>query len=152
MTAVRAGAVHRAGGAVAVLIAALVVLVVLVHHETAAITSAPPRHAASSPHTGHAMPGTTSSSAAALPHGSAPVHTDGLDAPAPVHGADGSACADGGMQHCASATIEVSKLPVPPPGSPPPTANPQQVQTGRLLAGTVGRAPPDLSVLSRLRI
>ncbi|WP_326574866.1 hypothetical protein OG889_07420 [Streptomyces sp. NBC_00481] len=151
MTAVRAGAVHRAGGAVAVLIAALVVLVVLVHHETAAITSAPPRHAASSPHTGHAMPGTTSSSAA-LPHGSAPVHTDGLDAPAPAHGADGSACADGGMQHCASATIEVSKLPVPPPGSPPPTAHPQQVQTGRLLAGTVGRAPPDLSVLSRLRV
>ncbi|MDW4911387.1 hypothetical protein RB628_40415 [Streptomyces sp. ADMS] len=151
MTTVRAGAVHWTRGAVVTLLAALIVLVVLVHHETVAITSAPLRHAASSPHTGQAMPGTASSSAAALPHGFAHAHADSLDAPTPAHGVDGSACANPGPQHCTAAGVDTVKL-APPQRHGRQTAHPYQARPGRSPAGTISRAPPDLSVLSQLRI
>jgi hypothetical protein len=127
-------------------------LAVLIHHDTAAISATPAQLAAHSTHTGHAMPGTASSSATAIPQGSASAHAGGLDAPAPAHGVDGSTCADPGMQHCTTANVEVFQLLVPPQGLAAQTGNPYRAQPGPLPVGTVGRAPPDLSVLSQLRI
>lgn len=148
-------AVRRSRSAVIVLLAALAVLI---HHETAAGTVTPVQHAIHSMHVGHAMyaghamPGTASSSAAAVPQGPAADQTDTLDAPAPAHGVDGSACADPGMQHCTTAGVDTVKLAPPPPHHGRPAANPYQAKPGRSPAGTISRAPPDLSVLSQLRI
>ncbi|MGW1375541.1 hypothetical protein ACWD6P_14870 [Streptomyces sp. NPDC002446] len=143
MTA-RAGAVRWAGGVVLALLAALAVLI---HHETAAITASPPRSAA---HAGHAMPAMGHPSPA--PHAAAADHTDLHGTPAPAHGADGSACTDPGMQHCTTASVEVFQLDVPSQGHAAQPADPYRAGPGALPAGTVSRAPPDLSVLSRLRI
>jgi hypothetical protein len=152
MATVRASAIRCAGGAVIALLAALAVLI---HHETAAVSDAPVPHATHSTHSthnGHAMPGMASSSAAAARHVSDPTHADRFSTPAPEHGVDGSNCAVPGMQHCTTASVEVLKLPMPPQGTPMQMASPYQAQPGPRPAGTVGRAPPDLSVLSRLRI
>ncbi|MFC4463539.1 hypothetical protein ACFPH6_02765 [Streptomyces xiangluensis] len=145
----RTSAVRWACSAVTALLAALAVLI---HHETAAITATPVQHAIHSTHVGHAMPGMASSSAAAVPQGTAADHTDTLDAPAPAHGADGSACADPGMQHCTTASVDTVKLAPPPQRHGQQTANPYQAKPGRWPTGTISRAPPDLSVLSQLRI
>ncbi|MFD9288401.1 hypothetical protein ACFWBV_08835 [Streptomyces sp. NPDC060030] len=143
---VRAGVVRWARGVVIALCAALAVLV---HHETAAIavTSAP-----SAPHAGHLMPGTASSSAGAMPMSSVADHTDVLGASPSAHSSPHSACATPGLQHCTTASIEVVKLAVPSQGHAGQPANPYQAHAGPVSAGTIGRAPPDLSVLSQLRI
>lgn len=142
----RADTVRRSRGAV---IALLAVLVVLIHHEATVVT-APPLHPAT--HVEHAMPGMAPSSAAAMPQGFAADHPHALGAPAPAHGVAGSACADPGTLHCATASVEVFKLAVPPPGHVEQTANPYQAEAGALATRTINRAPPDLSVLSLLRI
>ncbi|MEU0219652.1 DUF6153 family protein [Streptomyces sp. NPDC006265] len=151
MATVRGHVIGSAGGAVIALLAALAVLI---HHETAAASKAPPQHATHSTHIWHAMPGMASSPAAAVRQVSDFTHADSAGALAPAHGADGgSTCAVAGMQHCTSGNVEVTKqLPAPPPGTAGQTADPYQAQPGPRPAGTVGRAPPDLSVLSRLRI
>lgn len=148
MVTAHASAVRWAHGAVIALLAALAVLI---HHETAAITATPVQHATPSTHAGHAMPGMASSSAAAVPQGPAADHTDTLDIPAPAHG-DGSTCADPGMQHCTAAGVDTVKLAPPTQRHGQQAAHPYQAKPGRLPAGTISRAPPDLSVLSQLRI
>ncbi|MGW1713752.1 hypothetical protein [Streptomyces sp. NPDC002156] len=145
--AARAGVVRWARGVVIALCAALAVLV---HHETVAVavTSMP-----SAPHAGHVMPGMAfSPSAVAMPMRSAAAHTHVLGASPSAHSSPHSACATSGMQHCSTASIEVVKLAVPSPGHAGQSANPDQVHAGPVSAGTIGRAPPDLSVLSQLRI
>ncbi|MEU9571025.1 hypothetical protein AB0D62_14245 [Streptomyces massasporeus] len=150
MAMVRAHAIRCASGAVIALLAALAVLI---HHETAAVSNAPAQHATHSTHIGHAVPGMTSSSAAVVRQVSDPTHPDSLGALAPAHGVDGgSTCAVLGMLHCTSGNVEVLKLPVLPQSTPVQTANPYQARPGPRPAGTIGRAPPDLSVLSQLRI
>lgn len=149
MAAVRADALPRVRGVVIVLLAALAVLI---HHGAPAITDAPARHSTHSAHSAHiedATPGSASPSAAA-PHGSAPGRTAGFDAPAPAHGDD--VCAGPGTQHCSTANVEALELPVPPQSPPVRTAGPCGAGSDAPPAGTVGRAPPDLSVLSQLRI
>lgn len=140
MATVHLSGVRWARGAV---VALLAVLVVLVHHETAAITP-PARHTAQSTHSGHALPGMTSSSATAPQDSSAN--------PTGTHGADSSSCAEPGMQHCTTASVDTVQLAPPPQGHAEPAADPHQAMPGRSPAGTISRAPPDLSVLSRLRI
>ncbi|MFF8191068.1 hypothetical protein ACF05L_09355 [Streptomyces bobili] len=142
----RAGAVRWARGVVIVLCAALAVLV---HHETAAIavTSAP-----SGRHAGHVMPGMAPSPADEMPTSSAAGHADEPGAIPSTHSSPHSACATAGMQHCTTASVEVVKLAVPLQGLAGQSANPYQARSGPMSAGTVGRAPPDLSVLSQLRI
>ncbi|MGC5041130.1 hypothetical protein ACPXCS_37440 [Streptomyces sp. DT190] len=135
----RAGAVRWARGAVIALCAALAVLV---HHETAASPPRPPPR----------MPGMASSPASAMPMNSAAGHTDVPGASASAHSSPHSACATAGMQHCTTASVEVIKLAVPPQGLAGQSANPFQARSGPVSAGTIGRAPPDLSVLSQLRI
>lgn len=136
MATVRAAAVRWAHGTV---IALLVALAALIPHDTAAITATPLRHAVPSPHSGHPVPGT--GYAAPMPRGSTP-----------AHGTNGGTNAVAGVQHCTTGNVEMLKLPVPPQGPPPPTTDPYRAQPGPLPTGTVGRAPPDVSVLSQLRI
>jgi hypothetical protein len=66
---------------------------------------------------------------------------------------DGMACGGTAMQHCSTASLEIVKL-APPAQSPVPQGRAaHDVLTSRAkAAGTTGRAPPDLSVLSQLRI
>ncbi|MFF6829139.1 hypothetical protein [Streptomyces longwoodensis] len=144
---VRTGVVRWARGVVIALCAALAVLV---HHETAeiAVTSGP-----SAPHAGHVMPGMASSSSAiAMPMGSAAGHMDVLGASLSTHSSPHSACATPGMEHCTTASVEAVKLVPPSQVLAGQSANPYQAQSGSVSAGTIGRAPPDLSVLSQLRI
>lgn len=149
MVTAHASAVRWAHRAVIALLAALAVLI---HHETAAITATPVQHATPSTHAGHVMPGMASSSAAAVPQGPAADHTDTLDIPAPAHGVDGSACANPGMQNCITAGIDTVKLAPPTQRHGQQAAHPYHAKPGRLPTGTISRAPPDLSVLSQLRI
>jgi hypothetical protein len=139
----RDGAVRWARGTVIALCAALAVLV---HHETAAIA------VTSATHAGHAMPGMASSSAGAMPMSSAADHTDVLGASPSAHSSPHSACAAPGMQHCTTASVDTVKLAEPSQGHAGQSANAYQAHARPLSAGTIGRAPPDLSVLSQLRI
>jgi hypothetical protein len=134
----RSGAVRWARG---VLIALCAALAVLVHHETAAaaVTSMQ-----STMH-GMPMPGMSTSAGATADR------TDTrITGPAP-HSADDDACAAAGMQHCSSASVDTVTLAVPPQGHTERLPNAYQAIAGPALAATIGRAPPDLSVLSQLR-
>jgi hypothetical protein len=141
---------HRPGGAGsaalrwtrAAVIALVAGLAVLLHHETAAaITHVPPAQASASMH--H-----TATSAMAVHTGD---HTApaGVTAPTAAHEDDG-ACSGTAMQHCSAASVDSLKL-MPPHQLAigcPPAIHPGAA--GRDVPGTTGRAPPDLSVLSRL--
>ncbi len=125
-----------------VFLALCVALAVLVHHEASAMG------VSSMPSAAHvAMPG-MAHAAHVMPDETAPsVSSDSSD------GADGNgACAAPGMQHCATASIDSVKLAVPAQAAFDPLANPGQALAGRTPGATVGRAPPDLAVLSQLRI
>jgi hypothetical protein len=116
-----------------------VVLAVLVHHETSAKGVSPMPTAAhavmsSTAHAHHAMPNETAP--AALDHSS--------------HSADGG-CSSPGTQHCATGSLASVQLAAPTRAAFEPLANLRQALTGQAPAATVGRAPPDLSVLSQLR-
>ncbi|AZQ39091.1 hypothetical protein EJ357_41350 [Streptomyces cyaneochromogenes] len=85
-----------------------------------------------------------------------PVHTGGHAMPRAVidptaaHDDDG-ACSGTVMQHCSAAGVDSVKL-TPPhqPSTGSASALPPGAAVGRDVPGTAGRAPPDLSVLSRL--
>lgn len=149
---------HRPGGARgaalrwtrAVVITLMAALAVLVHHETAAaITHVPPARA----------PGT--SSIAGMHHTDAPatpVHTSGRSMPSGVtdpptaYEGDG-ACSGTVTQHCSAAGVDSMKLPPPhQPFTGCAPALPPAAAADRDVPGTTGRAPPDLSVLSRLLV
>lgn len=156
---------HAAHGVVrwvrAAVIALFAALAVLIHHETAA--AAIGSTTSSAPHVmtpgmvmsgGHAAPATAMSG-----HGHGPASTAGqaaesTTAAAPtMSSADGPPCSGMAMQHCSTGSFEVVKLPVPVQTSAPwGLAAPEAVATGPASAGTADRAPPDLSVLSQLRI
>ncbi|TPQ23495.1 hypothetical protein FGD71_004380 [Streptomyces sporangiiformans] len=69
-----------------------------------------------------------------------------------THGVDSGACAMSGMQHCTTASVVSVQLAVPGQSALDPPADPELAAAGRAPASAVGRAPPDLSVLSQLRI
>lgn len=145
--------VRRARGALLVLCAVLAALAVLAHHET---TSVPADHSPmSAAHTAavHGMAVHTAVHGTAAPGTAAPgMRTAALaGTPAPAHGPGG--CATAGAQHCASAgVVSAPLLAVPGEHGLAPLAGPARAMAGRVPAGTTGRAPPDLSVLSRLHI
>lgn len=119
-----------------------VALAVLVHHETSAMGVSPMPSAA---HT--VMPG-MAHAAHVMPEETTPSVSDDSS-----HSADDNgACAAPGMQHCATASIDSVQLAVPAQAAFDPLANLSQTVAGRTPGATVGRAPPDLSVLSQLRI
>ncbi|MCN9242152.1 hypothetical protein NGF19_15365 [Streptomyces sp. RY43-2] len=137
------GAVLR--GTRAAVLVLVAVLAVVVHHEIVA----PMAHAPAA------------RTVAAAPAGERTGVTDavGMDhRSAPLIGASDSvamdldgACAGVGTHHCTAAGVDTVK-PVPPTeaavGDAP--AVPSHAVAGRDVPGTVGRAPPDLSLLSRL--
>ncbi|MEU9184695.1 hypothetical protein AB0D14_09025 [Streptomyces sp. NPDC048484] len=126
-----------------------VALAVLVHHETSAmgVSSMPSAAHAVMPGAVHAvMPG-MAHDAHVMPDETAPSVSDGSS-----HSAhDNGTCAAPGMQHCATASIDSVQLAVPSRAAFDPLANPGQAVAGRTPGAAVGRAPPDLSVLSQLR-
>ncbi|MER5474330.1 hypothetical protein [Streptomyces sp. NPDC002685] len=127
-------------------IALCAALAVLVHHETAAMSPSPMTGASSvmstsstedATHAGHVMPGKDTPTAR---NPSSP-------------NADDTGCCDGpGIQHCAAASIATVQLAVPSENESSPLADLREAAARRAPAGVVGRAPPDLSVLSQLRI
>ncbi|MFI8074125.1 hypothetical protein ACIF85_35905 [Streptomyces sp. NPDC086033] len=130
----------RSGGvavrwAYGVFLTLCVALAVLVHHETSVTAVSPMPGAA---HAAHAT-------AAGTPHSH---HM--LDSP--THRADAGGCAMPGMQHCTTASVDSLQLVPPRRSAFDPSADLWQAAVGRAPGATVGRSPPDLSVLSQLRI
>ncbi|MEW2114173.1 DUF6153 family protein [Streptomyces sp. NPDC005474] len=131
-------AVRWAYGVVVTLCA---VLAVLVHHEVTAIGAAP-------------MPGM---SHAAMP---ATVHAAHRmpDAPQPsvsgssAHDLGAGVCAGAGMQHCSAAGVSSVHLVAPDRSDVPSPVNLPSALSWHADGAVVSRAPPDLSVLSQLRI
>ncbi|MCX4624635.1 hypothetical protein [Streptomyces albogriseolus] len=142
----------------AAVIALLAALAVLIHHETAAAAIGPTSSSAAHAMTpGMAMANSHPASATAMSghaHGSTAAQDAKLtSATLMMNSADGLACSGMAMQHCSTASFEVVKL-APPAQTLVPwgLATHGAVTTGPKAAGTVDRAPPDLSVLSQLRL
>lgn len=135
------GAVLRwTGSAIITLLAALALLV---HHGTAdVLTHVPPARAMAGMHHTAPPPKSVHTSGNAMPLAVTP--------PAAAHRDDGACCATAG-QHCSAAGVDGLKF---GPPHQPCTGCAQAVHSGaaggRDVPGTTGRAPPDLSVLSRL--
>ncbi|KUL47001.1 hypothetical protein [Streptomyces regalis] len=149
----------------AAVIAVFAALAVLVHHEIAVGALTPTQSSGS-----HLMPGVTgmvmshdsSGQAVRMPghayHGTSTPPAEPSQAAvasaSTMTSGEGLACSGMLMQHCASASVDAVKF-VPPPAETwvPSDLDRQPAATvGSKAAGTVGRAPPDLSVLSQLRI
>lgn len=154
--------VRRVRGVLLALCAVLAALAVLAHHETASL---PMDHSpASAAHTSvahmaavHTSAVHTSAVHMAAAHGTAAhgmrTAAAPAGAPSPAHGPDADGCATAGAQHCASAGVaSAPPLAVPGEHGLARLAGPARAMAGRVPAGTTGRAPPDLSVLSRLHI
>ena len=128
-------------------------LAVLVHHAALSgdlSAGAPVAHSmAMAGVAGRASPASTSAPRATVDR------TDPSARAASAH-RDGSggagACAVSGMQVCTTASVDTVSLAVPVLGRWAPIADLFQVVAGPVPGAPVGRAPPDLSVLSRLRI
>ncbi|WP_030901120.1 DUF6153 family protein [Streptomyces sp. NRRL F-5126] len=110
-----------------------VALAVLVHHETCAV----------------AMP--TAGMASTLSPGH-DAHVPAGRPSASVHGVVSGGCGMSGMQHCAAASVGSVQLPAPGQSPFVAPADLRATVPGTAPTSAVGRAPPDLSVLSRLRI
>ncbi|WP_345564611.1 hypothetical protein [Streptomyces plumbiresistens] len=109
-----------------------VALAVLVHHETyeTRVISMP-------------MP---------MPSAVHTVHTAPAAMPGTATADDNGGCSTPGMQHCTTASVDSVQLATPTRGTSDPFAHPRHAEAGRAPGATVGRAPPDLSVLSQLRL
>ncbi|MEV5987157.1 hypothetical protein AB0L85_19370 [Streptomyces sp. NPDC052051] len=132
-----AGAVLR--GTRAAVLVLVAVLAVLVHHELVAPMVHVPaaRTVAAAP----------ASDMTGMDHGSVPLIGASDSVAMDLDGA----CTGVGTHHCTAAGVDTVKT-VPPTevavGDAPPV--PSHAVAGRDVPGTVGRAPPDLSLLSRL--
>ncbi|WP_245608099.1 hypothetical protein [Streptomyces hokutonensis] len=118
-----------------VFLALCVALAVLVHHEMPAmdLLCVP-----DSAQTAHVTPRSPGNGASAVSDVS-------------VHNAAADVCSMPGMQHCTTASVDSVQLAVPDRTTFDPLVNPRQAAAGRAPAAAVGRAPPDLLVLSQLR-
>ncbi|MFG2935913.1 hypothetical protein [Streptomyces sp. NPDC048282] len=129
----------------AVVVALLAALAVLVHHDTTSVVM--PDHSMS------AMAGMDHTSVAMTPTAAPAAHDTVLKTANTAMGDEGGACSGPGMQHCSAGDVGTAKL-LPPPAAATvvrsdafPSMSAQRDPTG-----TSYRAPPDLSVLSRLLI
>ncbi|MGW4105081.1 DUF6153 family protein [Streptomyces sp. NPDC004976] len=129
-----------------------VALAVLVHHETSttsvmSMTSASPTSVSArmpaSAHAAHAM----ADAAQAMAGEAAPSASESS-----AHGVDSGACAMPGMQHCSTTIVGSVQLTAPGQSTFDLPVGLERAAEGRVPASAVGRAPPDLSVLSQLRI
>jgi len=152
----------RGGGsavrwACGVFIALCAALAVLVHHETVAM-GASPMMGASSEMDARSMPMTHASSMAGAVR-AGHVMPDDKGTPtawkpsSPITAdTDAGGCAGPGMQHCATASVDSVQLAVPDENGFSPLVDLREAAAEHAPAGVVGRAPPDLTVLSQLRI
>ncbi|MFF7986071.1 hypothetical protein ACFZDK_44385 [Streptomyces sp. NPDC007901] len=149
MATVTDGQAGPRGGAArcarAVVVALLAALAVLVHHDTTSVVT--PAHSMS------AMAGLDHTSAAMAPTAAPAAHGTVLKAVDTAMDDDGGACSGPGMQHCSAGDVGMAKL-LPPPAAVTAFRSDafRSVSAQRDPTGTSYRAPPDLSVLSRLLI
>ncbi|WP_405531166.1 DUF6153 family protein [Streptomyces canus] len=122
------------------LLALCAVLAVLLHHE---LPDTPVTTMSAS--AAHTMPGSPS-------HPAAHHRTGSPAAGVVAHGSDGAACPSMAMQLCTAAGVHVVQLPAPPKSPAPAFSVPVAVLAGVDVARSVSRPPPDLSLLSLLRI
>jgi hypothetical protein len=137
----RSGAVRWARAA---LIALWAAHAVLIDHETAPASATTATQSAT--RGGMPMPGISMSAGAAA---------DRMDTRAgdpAAYSADDGACAATGMQHCSTASVDTITLTLPPQVHIERLPNAYQAIAGPALARTIGRARPDLSDLSQLRL
>jgi hypothetical protein len=137
-----------------VFIALCAALAVLVHHETAAMGTAPVLGVSSTMDASSisAMGASLMPGAAHAGHVMPDEGTPTSWEPSSPNTADIGGCATPGMQHCATASVDSVQLAVPAENEFSPLADLHEAAAGRAPASAVGRAPPDLSVLSQLRI
>lgn len=145
-----------------VLIALCAALAVLVHHDTASMgASAGITTSSMSEVAGSSMPGGSHAAhmaGSSMPSASHAGHVmpDEGDsptwAPSSPSSADAGGCSASGMQHCTTAGVASVQLAVPDEGKCSPLISLREAAAGRVPDTAVGRAPPDLSVLSQLRI
>ncbi|MEU2422246.1 hypothetical protein ABZ619_14660 [Streptomyces sp. NPDC007851] len=129
----------------AVVVALLAALAVLVHHDT--MSAVMPAHSMS------AMAGTDRTSAAVTPTAASAAHGTVLKAADTAMGDDGGACSGPGMRHCSAGDVGTAKL-LPPPAAVTAVRSDacHSMSARRDPTRTSYRAPPVLSVLSRLLI
>ncbi|MEU2775472.1 hypothetical protein ABZ646_21645 [Streptomyces sp. NPDC007162] len=142
----RAGPRRSAARCVRAVVGALLAaLAVLVHHDTTPAVM--PAHSMS------AMAGTDHASAAMTPTAASAAHGTVLKAAYTAMGDEGGACSGPGMQHCSAGDVGTAKL-LPQPAAVIVVRSGAfpSVSAQRDPTGTSYRAPPDLSVLSRLLI
>jgi hypothetical protein len=138
---------RRSGGSTAVrwayrvIVTLCAALAVLVHHEVSTV-GAPPM-----PGMSHVALPTTVHAAHAMPD-AAQASFSGSS----THDLDEGVCAGAGMQHCGAASIASIQLVAPDHGELPSPAGLPRAPAGHAPGALVSRAPPDLSVLSQLRI
>ncbi|MFI0084641.1 hypothetical protein [Streptomyces bobili] len=138
------------GSALGMLVAALVALAVLVHHDSTAMAgphdmSRISMAAMAEPGAGHLITDAhTSHSRAAGPSAHA-------DAPA-GHADNAMNCGEGAVQHCGAASIKTTKLAPPKAAFRADATTHTVISRGPVTARSAERAPPELSVLSQLRI
>jgi hypothetical protein len=142
----------------AVVIALFAALAVLIHHEATAAPMAPSPSSAV-----HVMPGGMVMAGDPAPpamemsghaHGAAATEPAAAALAGPAeHGSHSAACAGMGMQHCAPASVDEVTFVPPADSSASGDLNAYGAAVPDAVpAGAVGRAPPDLSVLSHLRV
>ncbi|WP_405848703.1 hypothetical protein [Streptomyces sp. NBC_01518] len=128
---------HSGGSAVrwayGVFLTLCLALAVLAHHEICGMDASPMRSVARAAHM-------------------APDETGPSVLDASPHSADDSECAMPGMQHCTAANIPSVQLALPNQSAFDLSADLLPALPGRAPGAVTSRAPPDLSVLSQLRI
>jgi hypothetical protein len=132
------------------------VLAVLVHHDlshvpvaSASATTGRAPVASASAMAGHAMPHSTSTSAT---HTQANIQADSSGQGTLTDSPDGTSCSSMVMQHCSTANVTAVQVAAPSESPIPSAPLPYATVAGMDIAQSVSRAPPDLSVLSQLRI
>ncbi|MEU6200292.1 hypothetical protein [Streptomyces sp. NPDC047061] len=142
----------------AVVVALLAALAVLVHHDTTSAVT--PAHSMSAmagmDHTYVAMTpaaGMDHTHAAMNPPAASVAHGTVLRTAYPTTGDEGGACSGPGMQHCSAGDTGTAKI-LPPPAAVTAVRSDAfpSLLTQSDPTWTSYRAPPDLSVLSRLLI
>ncbi|WP_427919117.1 hypothetical protein [Streptomyces sp. cg40] len=108
-------------------------LAVLAHHEICGMGTSPMQGAVRAVHMASAEAGPSLSDSA-------------------PHSADDSGCATPGTQHCTTASIPSVQLALPGQSAFDLSADLLPALSGRAPGAVASRAPPDLSVLSQLRI
>ncbi|MFJ6894907.1 DUF6153 family protein [Streptomyces hokutonensis] len=128
---------HSGGSAVrwayGVFLTLCLALAVLAHHEMCGMDASPMQSVARAAHMAADETGPSVSDAS-------------------PHSADDSGCAMPGMQHCTAASIPSVQLALPNQSAFDLSADLSPALSGRAPGSVTSRAPPDLSVLSQLRI